>query len=320
MPKASLKKNIAYQLIYRLLTVVTPLITNPYLSRTLGAEKLGVYSGTYSYANYYVVFAILGIEFFGNRTVAIVSDNLQKRKQTFWNIYIIQFTSSIVALVTYYLTIRFVFSSERMLICCLQGIWIVASGLDINWYFFGKQEFKLTVTRNIIIKLLSIVCIFVFVHSQDDLPKYVFIMAFSLALSQGVLWPFLIKDIGFCKPDLNEIKKNIKPIMILFVPVLAMSIFHIMDKTMVDKLSDEANSGYYYNVDRLVNIPLSLITGLGTVMLPRISKLSSKNDSNATLVVLEKSSELSLFLASSIAFGLGAISKTFVPVFFWKRL
>ena len=190
--------------------------------------------------------------------------------------------------------------------------------MDINWYFFGKQDFKLTVTRNIIIKLLSIICIFLFVREASDLQKYVFIMAFSMVISQGVLWIFLFKDIGFSKPRWENVKNNIKPVLFLFIPVLAMSVFHIMDKTMVDMLSNEANGGYYYNVDRLINIPLGLVTGMSTVMLPRISKLADTKDSAGTKTMLRKSSELSIFLTSAVAFGLGAIANVFVPVFFGK--
>lgn len=152
--------------------------------------------------------------------------------------------------------------------------------------------------------------------NASDLSKYVVIMAFGMVLSNGVLWIFLLKDIGICRPKFCDVRKNIKPVLILFIPVLAMSIFHIMDKTMVDLLSTEANSGYYYNVDRLVNLPLGLITGIGTVMMPRISKLAHEKDSFGTVALLKKSSELTIFLASAIAFGIGSISNTFVPVFF----
>ena len=313
---SKLRKNIVYQLFYRLLTVLTPLITSPYLSRTLGPDKLGIYSATYAYANYFILFAILGIEVYGNRSIAIVADDVAKRRQCFWNIYAVQFVASAISLMTYYCTIRTVFDSSRIGVCLLQGIWVMASAMDINWYFFGKQEFQLTVTRNTIIKILSIICIFSFVHNPEDLSIYVFIMSFSMLASQIVLWFFLFRDIGFCKPEYKQVLYNVKPIMLLFVPVLAMSVFHIMDKTMVDLLSDETNGGYYYNVDRLVNIPLGLITGLGTVMLPRISKLSHDHDSEGTNAMLRKSSELLMFLTCAISFGIGSISRTFVPVFF----
>ena len=314
---SKLTKDFAYQLAYRIITVITPLITSPYLSRTLGADKLGVFSATYAYANYYILSAILGVEFYGNRSIAVVANNIDERKRIFWNIYTVQFIAAVISIMIYYSTYRIRFDESRYVICCLQGLWVIASGLDINWYFFGKQEFKVTVTRNIIIKVLSILCIFVFVHSPEDLPKYVFIMSFSMVISQACMWLFLLRDIGFSKPQIEEVKQSIKPILVLFIPVIAMSIYHIMDKSMVDNLSDETNGGYYYVVDRIVNIPLGIITGLGTVMLPRISKLV-REDASKTNIMLHKSSELSMFLIAAIAFGLGSIAKTFVPLFFGK--
>ena len=165
-----LKKDFAFQFIYRFLLVITPLITSPYLARTLGAEKLGIYSGTYAYANYYILFAILGIEFFGNRSIAVVAENKEQCRHSFWNIYAIQFIASIFAILVYYGTFGFLHDESRRLVCLLQGLWVIASGIDINWYFFGKQEFKLTVTRSIVIKILSIICIFLFAHGAEDLP------------------------------------------------------------------------------------------------------------------------------------------------------
>ena len=319
MKKSRLKTNLIYQFIYRLLTVISPIITSPYLSRTLGPQKLGIYSATYAYANYYILFAMLGIELYGNRTISTVANNVVERRKLFWNIYCIQFVSSLLSLYIYYSTFGTVFGAERKLICTIQGVWIIASGLDINWYFFGKEQFKLTISRNIIVKFVSIICIFTFVRNENDLHKYVFIMAFSAFVSQVLLWAFLLKDIGFCKPQLKYAAKNIKPIFILFIPVVATSIFHIMDKSMVDLLSDERNGGFYYSVDRLINIPLGVITGLDTVMLPKISKLLHKKDYKQSENLLKKSSELSLFLVSAIAFGLGSVAKSLVPIFFGEE-
>ena len=93
----NIKKNVVYQTIYRVLTVLTPLITSPILSRALGADKLGIYSATITWVNYFMLLALLGIENYGSRSIAIVQDNDEKRKQTFWDIYAIQIISSLLA-------------------------------------------------------------------------------------------------------------------------------------------------------------------------------------------------------------------------------
>ena len=87
----NVRTNLIFQLSYRVLTVITPLITTPILSRSLGSDKLGVYSATLAFVNYFMLFAMLGIENYGNRSIAAVQGNKKKMQQIFWNIYYLLF-------------------------------------------------------------------------------------------------------------------------------------------------------------------------------------------------------------------------------------
>lgn len=314
----NLKKNFGYQMIYRVLTVVTPLITSPYLARALGVEALGKYAASQAFVNYFVLFAMLGIENYGNRTIARVQDDKQERSGFFWNIYIIQFVATCCSILLYAILVAKLISPNLQLIYLLQGLWLIDSLLNINWFFWGCEQFKLTVTRNIVIKIASVVSILLFVKSSDDLWIYVVIMGLSMVLAEGALWLFLPQYVSQPKVQWSEVQKNIKPILQLFVPVLALSVFHIMDKTMLNMLSNDANSGYYYNADKLINIPLQLITGMSAVMLPRVANTLHTEGSGKVMELLSKSAELTLFLTCAIAFGIGAISDSFVPFFFGK--
>lgn len=312
---SNIKKNFSYQIIYRIITVVTPLVTAPILSRALGAENLGVFSATQAYVNYFLLFAMLGVENYGNRSIAAVQNIRDKRQKLFWNIYFVQFTASTISIIVYVITILFL-PEGRKLIALLQGIWLLSTLFDINWFFFGCEQFKLTVTRNIIVKIITVICIIIFIRKPNDLALYIVIMAGSMALSQLILWGSLRKFVSFEKPCINEIKPHIKPILVLFVPVLALSVFHIMDKSMLDLLSNEANVGYYYSADKIINIPLGIITAVGTVMLPRIANILHNESIEHAKPLLKKSSELVVFLTASVGFGIAAIAKEFVPVFF----
>ena len=77
---SNIKKNFSYQIIYRIITVITPLVTAPILSRALGAENLGVFSATQAYVNYFLLFAMLGVENYGNRSIAAVQKIREKRQ------------------------------------------------------------------------------------------------------------------------------------------------------------------------------------------------------------------------------------------------
>nr|WP_307943334.1 oligosaccharide flippase family protein [Streptococcus uberis] len=84
MSSNSLKKNLGYQSIYQILITFLPLITSPYLARVLGVSSLGLFSYTQSIANYFVLFAGLGVANYGTRAIADVKDDVEKRSKTFF--------------------------------------------------------------------------------------------------------------------------------------------------------------------------------------------------------------------------------------------
>jgi O-antigen/teichoic acid export membrane protein len=148
----SLKKNFLYQTLYQILIVILPLITAPYVARVLGVDNSGVYSFSNTIANYFVVFAMLGLEQYGNRSIAKVRDNQNEMNKVFSELLIVHILVSIVAILFYFIYC-FAFTSEYRAIFLLQGFYVVSSLFDVNWFFFGIEKFKLTVTRNTVIKV-----------------------------------------------------------------------------------------------------------------------------------------------------------------------
>ena len=198
----------------------------------------------------------------------------------------------------------------------IQIIFLFSNFFDVNWFFFGMENFKLTVTRNIIIKIISLICIFLFVKSKDDLALYVFILGASNLTSNLLLIPFLLKNIQVVHISFNDIKKNIKPIIILFIPIVAVSLYKIMDKIMLGILGNVNEVGIYEQSEKIINMPLSLITALGTVMLPRISNLIANGYYKSKVIsYTQKSMKFSMFLSFPICFGLIAVSHIFIPIF-----
>lgn len=315
---SGIKKNFAYNIAYQILILILPLITAPYVSRVIGAEGQGIYSYTYSIAQYFVLFAMLGLANYGNRTIAKSKNNKETLSKEFCSIYALQIITSSIVILAYIVYIVF-FNNVYKIYSIIQLIYIISTVFDINWFFFGMEKFKLTVTRNTVIRILSALSIFIFVKEKNDLILYMIIMIGGTFLSQLVLWPFLKKEIKFIKPEWKDIKKHIKPNIILFIPVIAVSIYKIMDKIMLGSMSDVSNVGYYENAEKIINIPMSIITALGTVMLPRISNLVANGEKNKTMEYISKSIELVLFLSIPMFFGLLAIGRNFAPIFFGEN-
>lgn len=314
----SIKKNFLYNISYQILVMILPLITAPYISRIIGAVGIGVYSYTYSVANYFVLFAMLGLNNYGNRSIAAVRDDKERLNETFSEIYTLQIVTTLIMIIFYFIFVTLVDSIDQK-ITLIQAVFIISALLDINWLFFGLEQFKLTVTRNMIIKILTVICIFIFVKNSGDLWIYTVIMAGGTLLSQSMLWAFLKKYVSFKRPTLNGIIRHIKPNLILFIPVIAVSIYKIMDKIMLGSMTTMTQVGYYENSEKIIGIPMGIITALGVVMLPRMTNLTANGNFDTAKKYIEISLKFIMFLAIGITLGLSGVSRQFIPLFFGEE-
>lgn len=315
---ASLKKNFIYQTGYQVLATALPLITTPYINRVLGAEQLGTYTYVANIANYFTIFAMLGFNNYGSKMIAATKHNENELAHTFSSIRKLQCLMATVVVAIYLLFISLCIPEHKSLYF-IESLWIINCFIDINWFFWGMEKVKLTVNRNLIIKLITLLGVFIFVRSRNDILIYAFILVIGTILSDIYLISQVKKYVKGTKTTFYEMIAHIKPCIALFIPIVAMSIYQQMDKTMLGVLSTYEQVGYYSSADKIVNIPLGIITGLGTVSLPRIVSLISENKIMEYKKVVEKSISLVMFMCSAIAFGILAVSQEFVPLFFGRE-
>lgn len=315
---ASLKKNFIYQTGYQVLATALPLITTPYINRVLGAEQLGTYTYVANIANYFTIFAMLGFNNYGSKMIAATKHNENELAHTFSSIRKLQCLMATVVVAIYLLFISLCIPEHKSLYF-IESLWIINCFIDINWFFWGMEKVKLTVNRNLIIKLITLLGVFIFVRSRNDILIYAFILVIGTILSDIYLISQVNKYVKGTKTTFYEMIAHIKPCIALFIPIVAMSIYQQMDKTMLGVLSTYEQVGYYSSADKIVNIPLGIITGLGTVSLPRIVSLISENKIMEYKKVVEKSISLVMFMCSAIAFGILAVSQEFVPLFFGRE-
>lgn len=315
---ASLKTNIIYSTVYQVLILIIPLITAPYVSRVLGATNLGIYSYTQAFANYFVLFAMLGVANYGNRSIAQVRDNPKLLSKTFWEIYVFQIFITILVSVIY-IIYCFTSISKNRVIYLLQFLYVISAGFDINWFFFGIEKFKLTVTRNTIIKIINAILIFVLVKEKSDLAIYTLIMTLGTLLSTAVLFPFLPKYISFERIKIKNVIRHVKPNLVLFIPVVAISLYNIMDKLMLGYFSTTDEVAFYSNEEKIAQLPNSIIMAVGNVLMPRMSNLIAVGNQKKGLELFDKSMIFMIVSSILLAFGMGSVSDVFAPWFYGKE-
>lgn len=311
----SISKNLSYQTLYQVLTIITPLITAPYLSRILGAKQLGVFSYTSSVVAYFTLFAMLGTVNYGAKVIASCSSNKRELSVYFFSIYAFQLFACLISMVAYICLVALT-NQEYKFIAYIQALSVIACAANVNWFLFGLEEFAVVTIRNIFVKIAEVAAILLLVKSESDLAVYILIMLGSTLISNLIAFVLLKKYVSLVRISWQDIKKHIKPNLMLFFPLLAISVYHIMDKTMLGAMSTYVESGYYYNSDKLINIPLCVINGVGVVMLPRVSNMIASGKHEEVLKLLKTSLEMIVAVGVAMSVGIASISNEFVPFFF----
>lgn len=315
MSKKSVVKNYLYNAIYQILSIIIPLITTPYLSRVLGAEKIGIYSYTLSITTYFILFGSLGVAMYGQREIAYMQNDISKRSKTFFEIFIMKCCTLFISLVIFYFT--FCINGQYSMYYKILILEIIANVIDISWYFQGLEEFKKTVTRNTIVKIISVICIFLFVKNEYDFNKYFYIYVLSNFFGNFTLWLYLPKYVKKVKLKKLEIYKHFKPTISLFIPQIAVQVYTVLDKTMIGMIVDDKSEvGYYEQAQKIIKLLVTIATSLGVVMMPRIAATYSEGNMKKVKEYMENSFSFIMFLSFPLMLGMISISSKFVPIFY----
>ena len=311
----SVTKNYIYNLIYQILVLILPLITAPYVSRVLGAENIGIYSYTLSISAYFILFGSIGIALYGQREIAYKQKSRYKRSRVFWEILILKTITMSISLLIFYFT--FAKGKQYQIYYKVLMFEIIGNCFDISWFFQGMEEFKKTVTRNTVVKLISVICIFIFVKTRTDLYIYFVIYVLSILIGNLSLWIYLPKYIKKISIKQLNIFRHLKPTLSLFIPQIAVQVYTLLDRTMVGTIIlDKSEVGYYDQGQKIIKMLLTIVTSLGTVMLPRIASDFVNGKKETISIYMRKSFNMVFLIAFPLMFGIIAVSKAFVPLFF----
>ena len=329
---SNLKKNVFMNTIFRVLMIIVPFITAPYISRVLLSDGVGVNSYTLSLVTYFTMFAALGTVSYGTREIARRREDRQSYSKCFWEIEFISVICSAVSLLGW-----IIFSlcyKEYTSFLLILSVHIVATVFDISWFYAGIEKFKYTVGINLFFKILSVVLIFTLVKKPEDLKIYMLIYGTSLLLGNLSMWVFLPKFIGKAKIDRHSLKHHFKETFVYFIPTIATSLYTVLDKTLigalisgettivegdvtVTKKISELENGYYEQATKIIDMAkVVAFVSINAVVYSRASFLYKTEEHIKIKKLTLNTFNIVMFLSVGACCGLAAVAPTFVPVFF----
>ena len=307
-------KNYLYNLSYQILIIILPVITVPYVTRIFTSEDLGNYGFYNSIVSYFSLFAMLGIGLYGTKQIASARDV----SSTFWNIYAIQLIASLISIFIYVIAILCI-PTMSGIIPLILFISLFSKIIDISWLFSGKEDFKKITLRNTVVKVVGVISIFTFIKNSEDLYLYILLIVVFDFLGQVVMWVPAKKFIKRPSFNMKIMKKNLHPIVLLFLPQVAISLYVVLDRTLLGLLGSYSDVGIYEQGQKLTSIIYKIVSSLGVVMLPRVANLLSERKEKEAQNMVRFSFILYNLIIFPMIFGLIAINEVFIKIFLGKN-
>lgn len=269
-------KSVRFNFIMNFMLTVSqflfPLITFPYVSRVLKPAGTGSVAFATSVITYFTMFAMLGVPTYGVRACARVREDKEKLSKTVQELLLINVVLMIFCYIVFGLALVFVkeFREDRMLLL-ISSVSILLNVIGVNWLYSALEQYSYITAATLAFKMLSIVLMFTFVRTPKDYVIYGGITVFANAGSYVLNFIRLRQFVSLKRTGNYDFKRHMRPILIFFALSVATTVYTNLDTVMLKFMKTSTDVGYYDAAVKVKNILVSLVTSLGTVLLPRLS-------------------------------------------------
>lgn len=316
---SNLKINAIFNAIYQVLILVVPLITTPYISTIFASDIIGSYSYGFSLVQYFTLVANFGFTFYGTTIIAKYRNDKVEENKKFWGLMYCKVILDTIVIGLFFIILysgalyNGSFPLNDNSIYLIFSLDIFASLLDTTFLFQGKEKFVNLCIRNLIVKIVSTICIFIFIKSEADYWIYVLILSCSYFFSGFITLintPFMVS-----KPvrvPLRDLKEHFKQSFVLFLPSLAQTIYTVASKSILGAIQgDSFQSGYYEQANKVIDIIVSVVNSINIIMMARFSYLYATHQEEEIKKKTAKTMQLYCVIALPCFFGVLAINDYF---------
>lgn len=316
MAKKSLVKNSIYNIVYKLVTAIYPLVAVTYVSHILMSDNMGIVSYSQNIVSYFVVIAALGIPTYGIRETAIRSNNKDERSQLFWELFSINFISTTISIIAYiFLVLSIPKFHNNLLLYFVAGLQILFSYFNVDWFYQGLEEYEYISKRSIFVKILALIALPIFIHEKNDYIWYA--MIYCLAIGGNNLFNIIKIRHYITKPKQKlHIAKHLKPISTLLIVSIAVEIYAMIDTTMLGIFTTDTEVGCYSNAMKLIRMISTTAAAIGAVLFPRLSVVFNNNDKEYFSNLVNTGLKIMLMIAMPAMIGLIVCSRSIIIILF----
>lgn len=314
----SVKVNYIFNLINTVSGLLFPLITFPYVSRVMMADGVGHVNFYSSIIGYISLLSCLGIPMYAIREIAKVRDDEALRDKTAVEILLLHTMLTILGYVGVAIIAATVAEVQVDIpLFLILSLTIFFTAIGCEWFYQGVEDFKYITIRGLIVKIISVVLLFVLVRTKDDLYWYAGYTVFGVLGGNIFNFIRLRKYISFSRFKTKELHplRHLLPALHIFALNLIISIYVQLNTIMLGFMSGDTSVGLFTAANKLAQMLLGVSASLGTAMLPRMSNLIANGDKEHFKQMYRKSMRFMVGMALPLMIGLIITAPILIKLF-----
>ena len=208
---------------------------------------------------------------------------------------------SIFAYIVFFTALAYVprLRADRTLFL-ITGTLIFFNTIGVEWLYKALEQYTYITIRSIIFKFIALIAMFALVRNVDDYVIYGGISIFAASASNVFNFIRLRKIIGKRKVTNLNFRQHFKPVFTFFIISCATTIYTNLDNVMLGFIKDDVEVGYYNAATKIKNILVSIVTSLGTVLMPRTSYYIQQGMMDEFYRLSKKAIKFVLLIASAM--------------------
>lgn len=311
----SIKKNYGFNLLNSVLNIIFPIITFPYAARILSPDGIGEVQFIFSFAQYFSILAAFGLPIYGVKAIATTNGDKAKESKVASELILFSIITACIAFVIYCsFSIVSAGSDYKISTIVITGLLVLFGFLNVDWFFAGRQEFKVIALRSFIVKFIGLGILFTFVNEREDTFYYLIFLIFLYLGNYLLNFLFLIKRVTIKLKGLS-FNQHLKPLLLIFSMALATTIYTTLDVVILGLLSNEREVGLYTSAIKLSKVSLPILTSLGIVVVPKATQYFASENITEQSRLLNKSFSFVTLLSIPMSFGIFLLSKETIWLF-----
>lgn len=301
----NIKTNALTNMLVKILNIVFPLITGPYISRILSKAEYGNFNVANTFLNLFIPIATLGIYNYGIREISKIKDDKDKINKKFSELFFISFCSTAITMAVYYsYVIFFADLGDLEYMYKIMGIQIFAQLFYIEWVNEAFEDYKFILYKSLFVRIAMFVLIFTFVKEPEDIIPYTMIMTFITLLNYVLSFIWIKRYIKFVKIDISKLKPLLPPIFAVLLIANANMLYTYLDQIFLVKSGIVENVTYYILGFNLVTIIARVVSGAVSVSVPRLGYYLGLKKFKEYEDLVNKTSRVFFFFLAPICMGL----------------